>query len=40
MQAGIALKPDTKVDVLWDILEGEDKPDVRPLPLPFPSADA
>lgn len=31
MQAGIAIKPDTPVDVLWDILETEDKkerPDV------------
>lgn len=31
MQAGIAIKPDTPVDVLWDILEAEDKterPDV------------
>ena len=33
MQAGIAIKPDTSVDVLWDILENEKKeerPDVRP----------
>jgi hypothetical protein len=32
MLAGIAIKPDTSVDVLWDILESEDqkeKPDVR-----------
>jgi hypothetical protein len=31
MQAGIAIKPDTKVDVLWDILETKDekeRPDV------------
>lgn len=31
MQAGIAIKPETSVDVLWDILEAEDKterPDV------------
>ena len=31
MQAGIAIKPDTPVDVLWDILESEDpaeRPDV------------
>lgn len=31
MLAGIAIKPDTKVDVLWDILESTDekeKPDV------------
>lgn len=31
MQAGIAIKPDTKVDVLWDILENEkreERPDV------------
>ncbi len=39
MQAGIAIKPDTKVDVLWDILENEKKeerPDVYSFPL-FPS---
>jgi ribulose-phosphate 3-epimerase len=33
MQAGIAIKPDTPVDVLWDILETsveEEKPDVGP----------
>ena len=32
MLAGIAIKPDTSVDVLWDILESTDekeKPDVR-----------
>lgn len=31
MQAGIAIKPDTPVDVLWDILDSEDlseRPDV------------
>jgi len=31
MQAGIAIKPETSVDVLWDILETEDsaeRPDV------------
>lgn len=31
MQAGIAIKPDTSVDVLWDILENPDekeRPDV------------
>jgi ribulose-phosphate 3-epimerase len=31
MQAGIALKPETPVDVLWEILEGEveeERPDV------------
>lgn len=31
MQAGIAIKPDTSVDVLWDILDAEDpleRPDV------------
>jgi ribulose-phosphate 3-epimerase len=31
MQAGIAIKPDTKVDVLWEILETdvkEERPDV------------
>jgi len=33
MLAGIAIKPDTKVDVLWDILENPDekeRPDVSP----------
>lgn len=37
--AGIAIKPDTSVDVLWEILEVQDprdKPDVRWLPLPLP----
>jgi ribulose-phosphate 3-epimerase len=32
MLAGIAVKPDTSVDVLWDILENTvevEKPDVR-----------
>jgi hypothetical protein len=32
MLAGIAIKPDTSVDVLWDILENKDeteRPDVR-----------
>jgi ribulose-phosphate 3-epimerase len=31
MQAGIAIKPDTPVDVLWEILENKDekeRPDV------------
>jgi hypothetical protein len=31
MQAGIAIKPDTPVDVLWDIIESpeeKEKPDV------------
>ncbi|MCJ1231229.1 RIBULOSE-phosphate 3-epimerase [Toensbergia leucococca] len=28
MLAGIAIKPDTPVDVLWDILEGAEKPDM------------
>jgi len=27
MQAGIAIKPDTPVDVLWDILAAEDEKD-------------
>lgn len=41
MQAGIAIKPDTSVDVLWDLLENETKeerPDVRfpPNTSPFP----
>jgi hypothetical protein len=38
MQAGIAIKPDTPVDVLWDILANEDdkeRPDVR-YSLSFP----
>ena len=33
LQAGIAIKPETPVDVLWDILEAEDekeRPDVSP----------
>jgi ribulose-phosphate 3-epimerase len=37
MQAGIAIKPDTPVDVLWDILEAEDqdqRPDVSTYPYP------
>jgi ribulose-phosphate 3-epimerase len=36
MQAGIAIKPATPVDVLWDILENpeeKEKPDVRTLVL-------
>lgn len=40
MLAGIAIKPDTSVDVLWDILESEievEKPDVRFPPSPLPS---
>lgn len=35
MLAGIAIKPDTKVNVLWDILESKDQkevPDVSILP--------
>lgn len=28
MQAGIALKPETPVDVLWEILESTDKAEV------------
>jgi ribulose-phosphate 3-epimerase len=28
MQAGIAIKPETSVDVLWDILENSDKSEV------------
>lgn len=34
MLAGIAIKPDTPVDLLWDILDNPDKnevPDVRAL---------
>jgi hypothetical protein len=37
MQAGIAIKPDTSVDVLWEILENEnepEKPDVSSLFVP------
>ena len=36
MQAGIAIKPDTPVDVLWEILESEDekeRPDVSDIIL-------
>jgi ribulose-phosphate 3-epimerase len=39
--AGIAIKPDTPVDVLWEILENPDekeKPDVRPLSPHHPFA--
>jgi len=39
MQAGIAIKPETSVDVLWDILENEnaaERPDVC-IPLHNPS---
>ena len=35
MAAGIAIKPETKVDVLWDILENKEekeRPDVSPDP--------
>jgi hypothetical protein len=28
MQAGIAIKPDTPVDVLWDILENAERDEV------------
>lgn len=41
MQAGIAIKPDTPVDVLWDILDSPDlaeRPDVSPDPLPTSAA--
>lgn len=41
MQAGIAIKPDTPVDVLWDILDSPDlaeRPDVSPDPLPASAA--
>ncbi len=43
MQAGIAIKPDTPVDVLWDILATEDdkeRPDVsgcQPTPIRYTS---
>lgn len=36
MQAGIAIKPDTPVDVLWDILENKEeieRPDVSAWPF-------
>lgn len=36
MLAGIAIKPETSVDVLWDILENQDekeKPDVSQTPM-------
>ncbi|KAI9751774.1 MAG: 3-oxo-5a-steroid 4- dehydrogenase [Chaenotheca gracillima] len=33
MQAGIAIKPDTPVDVLWDILESSDKKQVPDMVL-------
>lgn len=36
MLAGIAIKPDTKVDVLWEILENPEeleRPDVSGLPF-------
>jgi len=39
MQAGVAIKPDTPVDVLWDILDSEDvneRPDVSDPPF-YPS---
>lgn len=42
MQAGVAIKPDTPVDVLWDILDSPDldeRPDVSfswPPPPPRP----
>jgi ribulose-phosphate 3-epimerase len=39
--AGIAIKPDTPVDVLWEILENPDekeKPDVRTLSPRYPFA--
>jgi ribulose-phosphate 3-epimerase len=39
LQAGIAIKPDTPVDVLWEILEGEDeaeRPEVRSHPSRSP----
>jgi ribulose-phosphate 3-epimerase len=39
MQAGIAIKPDTSVDVLWEFLENENKeerPDVCLPPWSIP----
>jgi len=41
MQAGIAIKPATPVDVLWDILENPEekaKPDVRTPVLTSPTS--
>ncbi len=41
MLAGIAIKPETPVDVLWDILENPDvkeKPDVRQVSRRNPTA--
>lgn len=35
MQAGIAIKPGTSVDVLWDILEQEDPLDRPDVSLPY-----
>lgn len=36
MLAGIAIKPDTGVDVLWDILESKDEKEVPDVSLPGP----
>lgn len=36
MQAGIAIKPDTSVDVLWDILENESKEERPDVCFPSP----
>lgn len=38
MLAGIAIKPDTAVDVLYEVLDSADeteRPDVRPCPHPL-----
>lgn len=35
MLAGIAIKPDTPVDVLWDILDNPDKKEVPDVRAPF-----
>lgn len=40
MKAGIAIKPETSVDVLWEILDSEDfqeRPDVSPSSYAAPS---
>lgn len=36
MQAGIAIKPETSVDVLWDILDSEDKEEIPDVHLSAP----
>lgn len=38
MLAGIAIKPDTPVDVLWDILDNPDKDDIPDVGLCPPAS--